>query len=33
MLAGPDSVETHFGLVHIPITLPRQGVSLIKLTW
>ena len=32
-LPGPDSLETHFGLVHIPITLPRQGVSLIRLTW
>ena len=30
---GPDSVETHFAVVNIPITLPRQGVSLIKLTW
>ena len=32
-LPGPDSLETHFGLVHIPITLPRQGVSLVRLTW
>ena len=30
---GPDSVETHFAVANIPITLPRQGVSLIKLTW
>jgi xylan 1,4-beta-xylosidase len=32
-IPGPETMETHFGLVSIPITLPRQGVSLIKLTW
>lgn len=32
-IPGRDTIETHFGLVSIPITLPRQGVSLIKLSW
>ena len=27
------TIETHFGLVNVPITLPRQGVWLIKLSW
>jgi len=32
-IPGPDTVESHIGLVNVPITLPRQGVSLIRLTW
>ena len=32
-IPGPETLETHFGLISVPITLPRQGVSLIRLTW
>ena len=32
-MPGPDFAEPHIGLVTIPITLPRQGVSLIRVTW
>ena len=33
MLRAPSRVQVANGRVDIPFTLPRQGVSLIKLEW
>ena len=33
LVPGPESVETHFAVANIPMILPRQGVSLLRLTW
>ncbi|RZK16622.1 MAG: hypothetical protein EOO56_19560 [Hymenobacter sp.] len=33
LLAPPSTVATRQGQATLPITLPRQGVSLLRLTW